>query len=371
VATAGPALRPARGRPSLHGLDATTTALIAVGASLLAVALCLNALAIVASRPAVLPILAVGAIGIAAMLVQPAWIFPALVGLTWSSLGTAVLGGLPSPIEVGALAFLVVALIRAAKRPALSREALLVCALFGLPVVIAAFTARSDAALAVVPDLGKDLVFLFLVALCVVSLRDVQRVAMALTVTGFILGAGAIYSVLVGPTPLFPLQNVNDAVEAPRAVGPFGEANFFALSLAVLVPFALFQVARGGRVAVFGGSRPSCSRAACWPRARAAACSRCSWCSSASRGGRATAACAGRRSAWSAWWPCSCRSSPARPPALAGARSRAVPRRTSSPRRCGPTSPSPASVPRSIPCCTATTRAGWATTRASCATRTT
>jgi hypothetical protein len=181
VATAGPALRPARGRPSLHGLDATTTALIAVGASLLAVALCLNALAIVASRPAVLPILAVGAIGIAAMLVQPAWIFPALVGLTWSSLGTAVLGGLPSPIEVGALAFLVVALIRAAKRPALSREALLVCALFGLPVVIAAFTARSDAALAVVPDLGKDLVFLFLVALCVVSLRDVQRVAMALT----------------------------------------------------------------------------------------------------------------------------------------------------------------------------------------------
>jgi len=200
VATAGPALRPARGRPSLHGLDATTTALIAVGASLLAVALCLNALAIVASRPAVLPILAVGAIGIAAMLVQPAWIFPALVGLTWSSLGTAVLGGLPSPIEVGALAFLVVALIRAAKRPALSREALLVCALFGLPVVIAAFTARSDAALAVVPDLGKDLVFLFLVALCVVSLRDVQRVAMALTITGFILGAGARQPGSVAPS---------------------------------------------------------------------------------------------------------------------------------------------------------------------------
>jgi O-antigen ligase len=223
-----------------------------MGASLLAVALCLNALAIVASRPAVVPALAVGAVGIAAMLLRPAWVFPALVGLTWTSLGTAVLGGLPSPIEVGALAFLGVAAVRAFQRTALTREVLLVCALFGLPVVIAALTSRNAAALEILPTYGKNLVFLLLVALCVVSVRDVQRVAMALTITGAILGAGAIFSVLVGPTALFPLQNLDDATEAPRAVGPFGEANFFALSLAVLVPFALFQVARGGRVALFG-----------------------------------------------------------------------------------------------------------------------
>ena len=252
MATAGPALRSPRGRP-LHGLDATTTAHIAMGASLLAVALCLNALAIVATRPAVVPVLAVGAVAIAVMLLQPAWVFPALVGLTWTSLGTAILGGLPSPIEVGALVFLGVAAVRAYQRPELTREVLLVCALFGLPVVIAALTSRNIEALAALPTYGKNLVFLLLVALCVASVRDVNRVAMALTLTGAILGAGAIFSVLVGPTALFPLQNLDDATEAPRAVGPFGEANFFALSLAILMPFALLNVSRGGRAAWLGG----------------------------------------------------------------------------------------------------------------------
>jgi O-antigen ligase len=63
------------------------------------------------------------------------------------------------------------------------------------------------------------------------------------------LGVGGAYSVLVHPTALFPLDGADPTtnVQADRAAGPFGESNFYALSLAVLVPFALHLAGRGGR----------------------------------------------------------------------------------------------------------------------------
>jgi O-antigen ligase len=68
-----------------------------------------------------------------------------------------------------------------------------------------------------------------------------------------VLGTGAVLSVLVGPFWEFRLNDadVSAAVRAtltepPRAAGPFGESNFFALSLAMLVPVALHVMARGG-----------------------------------------------------------------------------------------------------------------------------
>jgi O-antigen ligase len=56
-----------------------------------------------------------------------------------------------------------------------------------------------------------------------------------------------VFSVAVHPTALFPLNETNFAIgDATRAAGPFGEANFFALSMAALVPLAGHLVLRGG-----------------------------------------------------------------------------------------------------------------------------
>lgn len=251
MATARPI--PARGRArSLGGLDPTTAALITTGVSLLAVALCLNALAMVSQREAVLPALAVGAVAAATMLLRPSWIFPGFVGLTWTSVSAASFGGLPSPIEVGAIVFIGLGLLRAAGRPQLMRDVVLVMLLFFLPFTVAALLSETGQGTQFLFVAFKTLLFVPIVALCVRSVRDAERVVTGLVVTGAVLGAGAISSVLVGPSKFFPLANLDDENQAVRAVGPFGEANFFALSLAILVPFALLLVARGGRYALLG-----------------------------------------------------------------------------------------------------------------------
>jgi O-antigen ligase len=89
-------------------------------------------------------------------------------------------------------------------------------------------------------------------ALGLSQVRDFERLMTALCVTGLILGAGAVYSVLVGPTSLFPLATDLAGDQAARAAGPFGEPNFFALSLAALVPVALHVAGRGGRLLALG-----------------------------------------------------------------------------------------------------------------------
>jgi O-antigen ligase len=252
-----PAARPAPrglGAAPPQRADLTTSLLVAAGASLLAVAVCLNALLFVSRQPALLPALALGAVVAGAMLLQPAWIFPAFVGVTWTSIRPEMLGGLPSPIELGAIVFLAVAGVRMVHRPALVRDVALVTLLLGLPLVVASLMSANPEAVTILPDELKGLLFLPLVAFCVVSARDVDRVASVLTFTGAVLGAGAISTILVGPSHFFPIADVDLRVEAPRAVGPFGEANFFALSLAMLMPFALLQVTRGGKAAWMGAA---------------------------------------------------------------------------------------------------------------------
>ena len=250
VRPAGPA---SHGRPTQR-FDVTAGGLIATGGALLAIAICLTVLATVAETPAVLPALAAGAVVVAGMLLRPKWIFPAFLGLTWTSLKPSILGGVPSPIEVGALIFMGVAVVLAFRRPSLTRETALVTIILGLSVLVSALTSTTGVAFESLLPFFKTLVFLPIAALCVITLRDAERVATALAITGAILGAGAIFSVLVGPTPLFQLQNLDDINEAPRAVGQFGEATFFALSLAVLMPFALYHVAKGGKAMLFGAA---------------------------------------------------------------------------------------------------------------------
>jgi len=95
----------------------------------------------------------------------------------------------------------------------------------------------------------REVLFIFIVALCVFGASSAERVALALVVTALILGLGGIFSVLIGPSELFPVITDTTSLfepEAPRAGGPFGEPNFFALSLAALTPLALFVYSQGG-----------------------------------------------------------------------------------------------------------------------------
>jgi hypothetical protein len=55
------------------------------------------------------------------------------VGVTWTSIRPEMLGGLPSPIEVGAIVFIALAGVRMVRRPALVRDVALITLLLGLP----------------------------------------------------------------------------------------------------------------------------------------------------------------------------------------------------------------------------------------------
>jgi O-antigen ligase len=197
----------------------------------------------VVERPRLLPVLALGGALAVFLLARPAWVLPVLIGVTYSSIGNSFFGGLPSPIEVGAAAFFVVALWRAVDRPAHARDVFLLLTLLALPLVASALLHPDT--LPGLYDLVKRLAFLPIVALCLLTRADVERAVLALVVTGLILGVGAVWSILVGPSQLFPTVGL-EGLEAPRAAGPFGEPTFFALSLAVLSPLALSLVVRGG-----------------------------------------------------------------------------------------------------------------------------
>jgi O-antigen ligase len=226
--------------------------LIVVGAVLLAASLPLMALRFLSLKPGLFPFLVLGVIAGAYLLRNPGWIIPGYIGLVWMSIDASYFGGLPSPIETAGFVLLAFATWQALFRLEYAREVLVVCALIGLPLLIAGLLSPEGT---IIPmKLYKDLSFLFLIALCVRTIADVDRAAIILAVTGIFLGAGSMFSVFVHPTRLFPLlqPTYQFQVIPPRAAGPIGDPNFFALVLAALVPFALYLVARGGRRQLLG-----------------------------------------------------------------------------------------------------------------------
>jgi putative inorganic carbon (hco3(-)) transporter len=222
-------------------------ALTVAGGALCAVAVSVAALQVVAQRPAaLLPLVGLVAAG-AAILRSPGWLAPAFLALTWTALGDGAFGGLPSPITVGALVMLGVAMWRALQQPAQARLPLAIAVLLLVPLVASALL--SGEALSELSGPLREISFLLIAALCVRDVADVRRATVALSAIGVILGAGAIWSVVHGPFGVFSVIDEGGVV---RAQGPFGEPNFFALSLAALLPFGLLQVAAGGWRRVLG-----------------------------------------------------------------------------------------------------------------------
>lgn len=214
----------------------------------------------IAAREPLLLVL-VAAFGAAAVLLAqwPQWIVPGYLGLVWTLVPASALGGL-SPIEVGGAAMLGLAAWRATKRPDVAATTALVIGLAAIPVVTGWAFATLDAGLP--KDQFRDLAFIAIAALGLTSVGDVDRTVRAIAVVGLVLGVGALYSVYVAPTGLFPLETDPYGVEAARAAGPFGESNFFALSLAAAAPMQYFVAIRGGAwryvgvaglIAVLGG----------------------------------------------------------------------------------------------------------------------
>lgn len=228
-------------------LGIASDALVALGTVTVAALAALIGLGLVSREPALLPLL-LGAAGLGAFLLwRPEWIVPVFVGLTWAALPGHIFGGLPSPVEVGGVLLVAFAVWRSLARPRLAANVLLVIVLIGVPLAVSAALSPEGTSLPA-SDL-RELLFLFIAALCVFGAGSVERVVIALVITGLVLGIGGICSVLIGASGLFPV--VTDVVtalepEAPRAAGPFGEPNFFALSMAALTPLALYVAARGG-----------------------------------------------------------------------------------------------------------------------------
>ncbi len=226
--------------------------LILIGAVLLAASLPLIALRFLSLKPGLFPFLVVGVIGGAYLLRNPRWIVPSYIGLVWTSIDAVYFGGLPSPIETSGMLLLGFAVYQAALRFGYAKEVLVVCAFLVLPL-LAAGLVSPDGMEVPVPQL-KNIAFLFIVALIVRSIEDVDHAAITLACVGVFLGAGSIFSVFVHPTPLFPLK-ANDIPFipiTPRAAGPVGDPNFFALVMASLVPFGMYLIARGARRQLLG-----------------------------------------------------------------------------------------------------------------------
>jgi len=220
-----------------------------VGVALLALTVAGAGLQLVTVRPDALPLFLATVLALGALALRPGWIVPSFAALTWTAVGQSFFGPI-SPVETGGLILLAFAAYRGFARPRAAADAVLAAALIGLPLAAAGLASIEGSRLAIEPL--KDLTFLVVLALGLASIRDVERLTSALCVTGLFLGAGAAYSVLVGPTGLFPLETDEFGQQAARAAGPFGESNFFALSLAALIPMALHVAGRGRGRLVLG-----------------------------------------------------------------------------------------------------------------------
>lgn len=200
--------------------------------------------------PEAIPALVVAAaLGLIALVTRQ-WIVPAFIGLVWLSLPQHLYGGLPSPVEVGGLVMLAYVANRMARGIDFAPPLVGVAVLITLAAVCSSLV--SPEGTSIPTKTLASLSFLFIGAIAVPGPAGVERVAIVLCAVGAFLGAGAMYSVLEHPTALFPLNDGVEGAEAARAAGPFGEANFFALSLAVIVPFAAYLMVRGGPLRVLG-----------------------------------------------------------------------------------------------------------------------
>jgi hypothetical protein len=217
--------------------------LVLLGAIVVGLAAAAFALRFIAPRPGIIPGLVAASVAGMFLLGRPRWILPVFVAFTWAQIGQAAFGGL-SPDKLGAIALFGVAVWRVADVSDRVPDVVIVMLLLGLPLVASALVSNEAPGL---PSSNlRDLLFIPVVALTLRSFDDMERMNDALVVGGIILGAGAVFSVLVHPTGLFQLQVDTEGTQAARAAGPFGEANFFALSLAALTPFAMHSVYRGG-----------------------------------------------------------------------------------------------------------------------------
>jgi O-antigen ligase len=214
---------------------------------MLAASLPLIALRFLSPRPGLFPFVVLGTLAGLFLLRRPHWIVPSFIALVWTAIDQSFFGGLPSPIETGGMLLLAFAIYQGALRFDYAKEVLVVCALIAVPLLASALASPDGIALPM--DRLKNLSFIFIVALLIRSVNDLDRTAAALSCVGVLLGVGALYSVFVHPTTLFPLlaPHFPGQVIPPRAAGPVGDPNFFALVMAALVPFSLYVVARGGR----------------------------------------------------------------------------------------------------------------------------
>ena len=216
---------------------------LAAGAALLAATGALAALRLTGNA-SVPPAAAVATAGVGVWLVaHPRWVVPAFIALTWSLLEGVGISGLSSAATRGSYVLGAVALVILARRRPAAGMALLCAAAVALPMVASGLLAGGLPKHAV-----SDLLFIAIPAVLLAGDRDLDRAALALVVLGIVLSIGAVYSVRAHPTAFFPLDQAANPVHpvTPRAAGPFGESNFFALSLAVVVPFAAHLIAGGG-----------------------------------------------------------------------------------------------------------------------------
>lgn len=240
------------------GRSTASDLLIVLGVEVLAGFIALAALGFISLKPTVLPFFCVG-IAIGAFLIwRPRWIVPTFIALTWTLIPQDFFGGLPSPIETPGIAILIYSTWQAVYRWDLAREVLAVSAMFALPIVAGSMLSFNGSSLPT--DELKNVSFLFITALSMKTVRDVERVPTALSLVAIFLSLGAVYSVLIHPTGLFPLK-APDLPFLPvenRAAGPFGDPNFFALTLATLVPIAMYMIARGGKGRYLGAFSVLC-----------------------------------------------------------------------------------------------------------------
>jgi O-Antigen ligase len=233
--------------------------LIALGAMLIAATVPLIALRALSLRPGSFPFLAAAVVLAVFLIRQPRWIIPSYIALVWTSIEQGYLGGLPSPIEAGAYVLIFFATWEAIRRFDYAREVLLVCVALALPLAIAGLLSVDGALIPT--DALKNVMYLFIVALVVRTVDEVDKTMTTLSVVGIVLGLGALYSVFVAPLPLFPLKSLSAPgfqVTELRAAGPVGDPNFFALVMAALVPMGLFLIAKGGKSALLGAASVGC-----------------------------------------------------------------------------------------------------------------
>lgn len=229
--------------------DVAVPLTLLTGTVLIGSAVTIAALRLAVERPAAAPLVSVAALTGVVLVLRPTWTVPAFAALTWTAIDASLLGGLPSPVQWGGLVLAGAGAVRAARVPAIAAPPLAVVGLLAAPLVVSWLVAADRSGLDAVAPL-RDLLFLLIGAWCVRGPDEVDRVLTAIVVAGLALGVGAVWSVAVGPTAVFPV--VSEGPGLVRAAGPFGEPNFFALSLAATVPAGLALVGRGAARGTLG-----------------------------------------------------------------------------------------------------------------------